>query len=177
MLITPQQKYRLKKRMSIILFSRPVHSGKTTELAQWIGQQKNIHGILMPDMNGSRKILDIRTKEIFDIECADPANTREELITVGKFHFYTAVFAKANLILINALAKQPGWLIIDEAGRLELDGKGFYDAIKKITGAYNNKEIKGNLLITVREELCKAVIDFFTLKDCRIIQRMEDTRE
>jgi nucleoside-triphosphatase len=163
--------------MSIILFSRPVHSGKTTELAQWVGQQKNIHGILMPDMNGSRKILNIRTKEIFDIECTDPANTKKELITVGKFHFYTTAFTRASLILIDAMSQQPGWLIIDEVGKLELDGKGFYDAIKKITGSYNNKEIKSNLLITVREELCREVINFFTLKECRIVHRLEDISE
>ena len=41
--------------MSIFIFSRPVHSGKTTELLHWCNQQKNIMGIAMPDINGSRK--------------------------------------------------------------------------------------------------------------------------
>ena len=43
--------------MSIIIFSRPVHSGKTTELMQWCEQvsiKQNVAGILMPDIDGSR---------------------------------------------------------------------------------------------------------------------------
>ncbi len=160
--------------MSITLFSRPIHSGKTTELLQWCNRQKNIYGILMPDINGRRKILDIKTKELFDVECADAEKTKEPLTTVGKFHFYTAAFEKANLILINALKHNPDWLVIDEAGKLELDGKGFYDSLKKITGVYNDKKNGGNLLITVRDSLCEEVARFFKLKDHRLISRLEE---
>ena len=97
--------------MSIYIFSRPVHSGKTTELLQWCNQQKNIAGILMPDINGSRKILDLQTKNMFDIECTDATNTKELLTAVGRFHFYTASFEKANAIVLAALNQTPGWLV------------------------------------------------------------------
>jgi len=112
--------------MSIFIFSRPVHSGKTTELLQWCNRQQNIHGILMPDIYGSRKILDLQTKNIFDIECTDAANAGEPLTAVGRFHFYTATFEKANAILKAALNQSPEWHIICEAGKLELERKGFY---------------------------------------------------
>jgi len=144
--------------MSIIIFSRPIHSGKTTELLQWCNEQKNVCGILMPDISGSRKILDIKTKEVFDIECTDAENTKEPLTTIGKYHFYTAAFDKANLILLDSLAQKPNWLIIDEAGKLELEGKGFYSSIKKATELYNNKEKTGNLLITGRDSFCELFI-------------------
>ena len=74
----------------------------------------------MPDINGSRKILDLYTKNIFDIECTDAANTKELLTVVGRFHFYTDAFEKANAIVLAALNERPGWLVIDEAGKLEL---------------------------------------------------------
>lgn len=158
--------------MSIYIFSRPIHSGKTTELLQWCDQQKNIAGILMPDINGSRKILDLYTKNIFDIECKD-ATTKERLTVVGRYHFYSAAFEKANAIVLAALNQTPGWLVIDEAGKLELDGKGFYESIVKAVDLYNNAAVAGNLLIAVRESLCNEVITFFKIKNFRVIHQLE----
>ena len=159
--------------MSIYIFSRPVHSGKTTELLQWCSQQKNIAGILMPDINGSRKILDLHTKEVFDIECTDAANTKELLTSVGRFHFYTVAFEKANKIILTALDQTPDWLVIDEAGKLEMDGKGFYESIVKAVDLYNNDK-PGNLMITVRESLSTEVISFFKVKNVQVIHQLKD---
>ena len=160
--------------MSIYIFSRPIHSGKTSELLQWCNLQKNIHGILMPDINGSRKILDLGTKEIFDVECVDTANTKQALTSIGRFHFYTAAFEKANSIVLAALKQTPDWLVIDEAGKLELDGKGFYKSIAKAVELYSNIKVSGSLLITVRESLCNEVIYFFKINNAQIIHQMED---
>jgi len=162
--------------MSIFIFSRPIHSGKTTELLQWCNQQKNIAGVLMPDINGSRKILDLHTKDVFDIECTDAVNTKEHITSVGRFHFYTAAFEKANTIILSALNQMPDWLVIDEAGKLELDGKGFYGSIVKAVDLYNNNKVSGNLLITVRESLYNEVISFFTIKNFRVIHQLEDLK-
>ena len=160
--------------MSIIIFSRPIHSGKTKELLQWCSHKKNIYGILMPDINGYRKILDLHTKEVFDIECADPENSSEPLTTIGRFHFYSKAFDKANSIILDALGKNPAWLLIDEAGKLELEQKGFYNAIQKAVAVYKDKEAPGNLIITVRDSLYGEVIRFFNLGDCRVIHNLEE---
>jgi nucleoside-triphosphatase THEP1 len=160
--------------MSIFIFSRPVHSGKTTELLQWCNRQKNIAGVLMPDINGSRKILDLHTKEIFDIECTDAAITKEHITSVGRFHFYTTAFEKANAIVLAALNQMPGWLVIDEAGKLELDRKGFFGSIVKAVDLYNDNKVSGNLLITVREGLCNEVVSFFKIKNFRVIHQLEE---
>jgi nucleoside-triphosphatase THEP1 len=160
--------------MSIFIFSGPIHSGKTTELLQWCDQQKNIAGILMPDIDGSRKILDLHTKDVFDIECTDTTNTKEQLTSVGRFHFYTAAFKRGNLIITQALAQNPGWLIIDEAGKLELEGKGFYRSIVKAVEFYQNKKAIGNLLITVRESLCEEIISFFKIQNAGVIHQLDD---
>lgn len=160
--------------MSIYIFSGPVHSGKTTELFQWCNQQKKITGILMPDINGSRKIFDLETKATFDIECTDATNTDELLTSVGRFHFYTAAFDKANAIILAALSNPPNWLVIDEAGKLELEEKGFYKSIKKAIDVYDNKKITENLLMTVRESLLTDVISFFKIKNFQVITKMKD---
>ena len=163
--------------MSIFIFSRPIHSGKTTELLDWCSRQQNIAGVLMPDIDENRKIFDITTKEVITIECADAANTNEPLTTVGRFHFYTSVFEKANSILINAIAREPRWLVIDEAGKLELEGRGFHKSIIRAVEIYSNNKKPGNLLITVRDSLCEAVISFFNIKNCRVIAGLEMTGE
>lgn len=160
--------------MSIIIFSRPIHSGKTTELLQWCSHKNNIYGILMPDINGYRKILDLNTKEAFDIECPDIENNHEVLTSVGRFLFYNKAFDKANSIVLDALGGNPAWLVIDEAGKLELEQKGFYNAIQKAVAVYKDKEAPGNLLITVRDSLCGEVIRFFNLGDCRVIHNLEE---
>jgi nucleoside-triphosphatase THEP1 len=128
----------------------------------------------MPDIDGRRKILNLYTKGVFDIECTDTVNTNERITSVGKFSFYTAAFVKANLIISSALKQKPDWLVIDEAGKLELDGKGFYPAIKESVEFYSNIGISGNLLITVRDSLCTDVIEFFKLKDYKVIHSLED---
>ncbi len=159
--------------MPVFIFSGPIHSGKTSNLLDWSSRQKNIAGILMPDINGSRKILDLQTKNIFDIECKDVVNAKEPIIVVGNFYFYAAAFEKANLILMNALAQKPAWLLIDEAGKLELEGKGFYPSIVKAVVLYKQDESPGNLLITVRESLCDEVISFFNIKEFKVISSLD----
>lgn len=160
--------------MSIIIFSRPIHSGKTTQLMKWCNLKKNIYGVLMPDINNFRKIYNIKTKEIFDIECTEAGDSKEPLTTVGRFNFYTAAFEKANSIIISALSQDTDWLVIDEAGKLELEKKGFYKAIVEVAEKYNSNEKPGNLLVTVRESLCNEVISFFNFSNCRIITQLEE---
>lgn len=160
--------------MSIIIFSQPIHSGKTTKLLHWCDQQKNVAGILMPDIDGKRKILNLETKEVFAVECDDPANTREKLITVGKYHFYAAAFEKANSVLLAAVSHNPEWLVIDEVGKLELGGRGFYPAVKKITDDQEEKITTTNNILVVRDSLCDEVINFFKIKTHVIIYRLED---
>jgi nucleoside-triphosphatase THEP1 len=159
--------------MSIYIFSRPVQSGKTTELLEWCNLQKNIHGILMPDINGRRKVFNLNTKEIFDAECIDTANTKEPLTSIGKFYFYTAAFEKANSILLHAISQTPNWLVIDEAGKLELKGEGFYRSVDEAVRLYSDKNKLGSLLITVRDGLCEEVISFFNIKKFKIINRLD----
>jgi nucleoside-triphosphatase THEP1 len=126
-------------------------------------------GIVMPDIHGSRKILDLQTKDVFDAECTDTLNNTDSLISVGKYHFYAAAFDKANAIVIHAIKQKPDWLVIDEAGKLELEGKGFYPSIKKAIDLFDNAGNNSNLLITVRDSLCANTIAFFNIKNYRII--------
>jgi len=162
--------------MSIIIFSRPVRSGKTTELMQYcqeITNTKVVRGILMPDLDGSRKLFDINAKEWFDIECKDPSTTRRSLITVGAFHFYADAFEKANAIILQAASKSD-LLIIDEVGKLELEQKGFYPCIKEILEKEEYKSPVKSLLLVVRDNLYEQVVQFFDIGQHTLINNLSD---
>ena len=159
--------------MHIFIFSKPIRSGKTTGLLHWSQRQKNITGILMPDINGKRHIQFIETNEKFIVECDDPDNTNERLVNIGRFHFYAAAFEKANSHIIQASAKPFDWLVIDEVGRLEIEEKGFYPALAILlhTGGYKN------LLLVVRDSLYEQVISFFKITDHVLIHQLNELGE
>ena len=127
----------------------------------------------MPDMDGKRTILNLVTKEYVDIECDDQGNSMEKLVTVGRYNFYEAVFERFNIILPEMLLKDPEWLVIDEAGKLELQGKGFFPAIKQIVEAVENKRSNTKLVLVVREGLSDEVISFFKINKYILVHRLE----
>lgn len=161
--------------MSIYIYSGAIRSGKTTAVQLWCNSQKNIGGILMPDMNGKRKIVDISSGTVFDLECDDPGNSREALLHVGRFFFYENTFQKANAILLETAKLDPEWLVIDELGKLELSGKGFYMPAKKIIDDQVNKKNTGNVLLVIREKLCEELVSFFNIKEYRLILKLKGT--
>jgi nucleoside-triphosphatase THEP1 len=155
--------------MSIFIFCRQVRSGKTTELLKWSKTQNDVAGILMPDINGVRKMLDLKTGNVFDAQCNDPSQVKEELITVGHFHFYKSAFEKANNILFHAAFESHDYIIIDEVGKLELGKKGFYDATKELIEIYQNQYSEKDLLLVVRKNLEDSVITAFKIKRYTVI--------
>jgi nucleoside-triphosphatase THEP1 len=158
--------------MSIIIFSKPIHSGKTTALMQFCASQQNIGGILMPDVEGKRKMLDIRSNEYFEAECKDPVGKEWQLTSIGRYHFYSSAFEKANSILLKEMELSPQWLIIDEMGKLEMDGRGFYPALKELLPLYNTTKDTASLLLVARDTLVDTVISFFEIKDPLVISTL-----
>lgn len=146
--------------MSIFIFSQPIRSGKTTMLMCWCNQQENVYGILMPDIQGRRMMFDIAAKNMFPAQCMD-SHTDQALVTIGKYTFFDDAFKKANVILLEALQLKPKWLVIDEIGNLEMDGKGFYNSAKPIIEDYQSND--KNLLLTVRDSLISKVVSFFNI--------------
>jgi len=159
--------------MSIIIFSKAIHSGKTTELMRHFVSDQQVGGILMPDLDGSRKLYNIETKEYFDVECKEPSTTTQSLVTIGRFYFYKDAFEKANAIILQA-ASTNDLLIIDEVGRLELEGKGFYQSVKEILQLDEYKTGTKLLLLVVRDSLYEQVLSFFEITKHRLVNKVSD---
>lgn len=159
--------------MSIIIFSRPVRSGKTTELMKWCDTQQDVSGILMPDINGSRKIMNIKTGEVFDAECMKPEETDAQLLQVGRFSFYASAFDKANKILFENISQSTSWLVIDEVGKLELGKKGLFPSVESAINEYQFNP--GNkVILLIRDTLVESVLAFFNIIEYKVVDNVEE---
>jgi nucleoside-triphosphatase THEP1 len=156
--------------MSIIIYTGPVHSGKTSALQQWCSNRKDVGGILMPDINGKRKFLSIQTKELFDAECNLSEETDQPLISIGSYHFYKTAFGKANDILVNT-SPQLNYIIIDEIGKLELQQKGLFEGTAYLLNNYSQ-----NLILVVRDSLIDDVIKTFHLTNYAVITTLTELK-
>lgn len=147
----------------IYIYSGPIHSGKTTRLAEWAAQQKNIDGILAPMQKGKRYLKRIASGEIRQLEPDESSMNPVDIYTIGKFSFSKSVFQWAADALQEATYKPLNWLVIDEIGFLELDGQGLEPAVKK-TLALNRSVGPKNILIVVREKLVEKIITHYDLQ-------------
>ena len=156
--------------MNLIIFSKPIHSGKTSELFRFCKQNNPVSGILMPEMNGTKLFYDIANKSFFNAEIDQLIYTENDIENIGKYNFSKASFAKANNIILNVNNKINNILIIDEVGKLELQKKGFHPALIFLLTSTN----KINLLIVVRDVLIKEVTDFYQISHYKIISDLDE---
>ncbi|RYY90730.1 MAG: hypothetical protein EOO15_01440 [Chitinophagaceae bacterium] len=156
--------------MTITLFSRPVHSGKTTELQQWAAGRQGVAGILMPDVEGVRHFEAIGTGLRWPIDLVEPPATSGKILTAGPYRFTEQAFAKASPYL----RFYPGisWLLIDEIGKLELRGDGFAPAFRHIL--QTAQPSSGQLLLVVRDTLVEPVMEHFELPGVRFVHSLNE---
>lgn len=152
--------------MPIYILSQPIQTGKTSMLQQWLHNYPNAHGILTPDINGKRMLYDISLKSYHTLQI----ETQEEGISIGKFTFSKTGFENARNIILQALHKNPEWLIIDEIGRLELDRhEGLEPAIGEAIALVKRKYTQVNLLLVIRDYLLQPAINYYQLSEAKIL--------
>jgi nucleoside-triphosphatase THEP1 len=147
----------------------PIRSGKTTALMNGPAKADRVAGVLTPEVNGIRKLYDLKTRTYFPFQIEDDTNRDEPVITIGRFAFYEAAFARARLILAAALQEQPRLLIIDEIGRLELQHHGFEPAAGEIIRAHQAGDLQGDLLIVVRDTLLNEMVSHYHIQCYQIL--------
>lgn len=152
--------------MTIVLFSRPVRSGKTTELQQWCTEVGQVGGILMPDREGQRYFQDIETGEAWPALAAG----NEEALEVGRFRFSAEAFRRASRRI--ALGADQPFLVIDEIGKLELEGLGFASVLRSLL--QDPDWARAALLLVVRDTLLEPVIAAFGLNDAFVVHSLDE---
>ncbi len=160
--------------MSIIIFSKPIHSGKTTALMHWCKTQQSCSGILMPDVDRIRKMYDVRNQSYFDAECKSPLSTEEKLIDIGKYHFYQSSFDKANQIIEEAILLKPEFIVIDEVGMLEINQKGFHTSVKKLMDISDTNSFDTTIILAVRDVFMAEVVAYFKIPNYRTVDSLTE---
>lgn len=146
----------------IYILSRPKQSGKTTRLMKWFADKKNIDGIFQPVVEEKRFIYHIASKSLKLLE-ANEQTPSGKIVSIGKYQFNKDVFEWAQTVLSIALNNKLDWLIVDEVGPLELDGKGLEPVITKII---NEREcFPGKILFVVRENLLRDFLVHYKIED------------
>lgn len=149
-----------KEQKKIKIFTGPVQSGKTSKLFAYINQLESVDGILAPIVDDRRMLYHISSKVIKELEVDQKdANT----IEVGKYIFLKDSFDWANEKLLSSFKEQPGWLIIDEIGKLELRKEGLHKSCEIILKETYN--IKTNLILVVRDYLLDEVMKTYSLSN------------
>ncbi len=145
-----------------------MQSGKTTLLQKWL-ENKDAAGILTPDVNSKRILFDIAEKKAYELEL----NENSEGIKVGKFMFSSNAFEVAKSILRKQKKAGLDWLVVDEVGRLEIERKeGLEPVITELIMHYKSEDVKGNLLLIVRDYLLDLAIAHYALQDAIVLDRV-----
>lgn len=148
----------------ILIYSDKIKSGKTTNLFRWVAGKKSIGGILQPVVNNKRYIYSITDKSLIQLEISENQSknfTEDLIIKIGKYIFLKSAFDKAKEILSRDINKNLDWLIIDEIGPLELEGKGLEPLVGRIINQID--ELDSFVILVVRDSLLNAVLEKYEL--------------
>jgi len=146
---------------AIKILSGQVHSGKTTRLMQWAASQKNIDGIFQPVIDDKRFIYHLGSRTLKLLETTN-STPKSSIIEIGKYKFNNDVFVWAKNALSESFNKNLEWLVIDEAGYLELDGKGLEPVVSEIINS--RQKFSGNIVFVVRDYLLLKFIKQYNLE-------------
>lgn len=157
----------------ILLFSRAIRSGKTTELFRNLHRFKDVGGFLCPDNElDNREFFLIREKKYYPFQV--PSALVGETLEIGRFHFLLRTFQRAREELLYCLQNKPEWLVVDEVGKLEIkQNKGLEPALTQVINHYKQAETKGNLLLVVRDYLVSEVIEHYQIKDYTLLDELD----
>ncbi|MBI5730483.1 MAG: hypothetical protein HY963_05035 [Ignavibacteriales bacterium] len=142
---------------NLFILTGPVHTGKTTRLMHWAATQKNIDGIFQPVIDDKRFIYHIASRTLRQLE----TNETRDVTMIGKFKFSNQTFGWAKKNLTDCINKELEWLVIDEVGPLELEGRGLEPAITKIF--IERENFHGKLLCVVRDKILDNFVGRYNL--------------
>lgn len=120
----------------IFILTGPVHSGKTTLLKKVVrelkGQKYRVDGFLSEAVREKEETVGY---DLFDLkrERSIPfirKTGEKEWQKIGSYFFIPQALAEAEKIILRGI--EADILVVDEIGPLELSGKGFWPALKRV---------------------------------------------
>jgi nucleoside-triphosphatase len=158
--------------VKILAITGPLDSGKTRKARELLGEYRSrglkVGGILsLPEYSGDRKTgyfaLDIdsgKSELLLSESFSGPGFSR------NRFRFSRAGFDFASSALSRAAFEGADAIIIDEIGRIELEGEGFASVLRSLLASY-----EGELILVVRDAFLEEIRRAFGLPaDMRILK-------
>ena len=157
--------YEKNKQQKIFLLTGAIQTGKSEALLNW-SLGKNIAGFITPTISEKKVLYNILTgeKTIYQVSEADSNS-----IAIGNYFLNKNAFTIANKIILDAIEAKKEWIILDEIGKLELNGEG-HDAILLFLLANYN----GNIILVVRDNLLEKVIEKYKIIEPIIIYDVQN---
>lgn len=143
---------------------------------RWAAETPRIGGVLAPDVEGFRTILTLADGKIHPFELTEEAAGAggEEVVRIGRFCFSASTLKLVRKTLLEDCRGAFDWLVIDEIGKLEMEGMGYEPAAGEVVALYNKGETRGRLLLVVRSQLLEPVIAKYGLKNCTVIHSTKE---
>lgn len=153
----------------IYVLAGDIRTGKTSALKEWTSTWDKVVGVLCPDGEDElRYLYDIDSEQRFPLEVA---KSSDKTIRVGRFHFLQDSFKLANYLLIKAYDEQDfDFIVLDELGKLELQGEGIHLAAKYILDQYVSND-KINVLLVIRTNLVKEILAHYGITNFQIVAK------
>ena len=148
------------KNCKTIILSGSIGSGKSTALMDWIKNNKAC-GFVTPTVDNKKMLYDICTAAYYDYEIE---GGKDDSISIGKYFLSRKAFEIAERIIEDAIKSTCNCFVLDEVGKLELKEEGHYKGFLNLLDLFS-----GTLLLVVREQLVRDVIEKFVLEDCIIL--------
>ena len=145
--------------MKILILSAPIQSGKTTKLMSWFEKRDKVDGILAPVKNNRRHIFCIGNNQLIDLE---DVTKIEDQLKIGRFTFSLNAFNQTRKYLQQIDPGETDWIIIDEIGPLELNGKGLEPALSECLNKWQRYPV--NIILVVRDYLLDGVIKKYNVE-------------
>ncbi|TNE80461.1 MAG: hypothetical protein EP332_07550 [Bacteroidetes bacterium] len=155
---------------ALILFSRPIRSGKTTELEKWCAQQTSIGGFLTPDRSDVRHLLCLRNRQYSAFEL--PENTAMSYTSIGRFRFANEAFQTGSEALLSDALFQD-YIVVDEIGKLEMNQqKGWEPAFSQLLNLWRAGKVKGQIIAVVRDFLLADFIAHYQPDSYKVVHHL-----
>jgi len=153
----------------IYILSEEVQSGKTTSLQLCTENRYDIGGFLSPDKNKVRCLMNLQSKAEIPFEI-DLTSFTDPIVIIGKFAIAKAAFEIGSKWVKEHLKDDKvKFVVIDEVGKLEAEGKGFAEVVRYAIDNIGEK----NLILVIRSSLQKEILEKFALSDYRMLTKNE----
>lgn len=147
----------------ILILTGPTRNRKTTTLKTWAEGRSDCGGILSPDVDGLRMLYNVRDKTMIPWQHKVP---EERDLIIGRFSFDPDAFVVATGWLNDHLQDpEVRHVILDEVGRLELQGKGWDTWLRSIFPLPENK----TLILVIRRALLDDIINRYQLEEVSVV--------